>query len=705
MLVATAAAMLVCAAPATAGTYTVVSCNSAWAWGSNASAWQPDSNAGGAYAACPTNGGFTAGVSNRLTGQSYSAFSYSAHAFNAPSGTSITGIRWAGRVARGNCDWATFMRALPSGASVLGLPNGRYCYQNDFDFTNAPLTYTVPAGTTRLEQLVACAAPSCSPGAAMHSHILEVTIDDPQPPAISLSGRMVSGQWVSGVAGNTPTLDVSGADTSGIQTIDATLETQRVDDSYSCNWSLAQPCPAQPTMAAKPSVAQLADGLHTLRVSATDAAGNVGNAAHDVLVDNTPPDPVVPEVAGGGEWRRTNDFSISWPDKPNNAAPIARVHWKFCLGDESCPSRGERAIATSREIRSLRLPTPGDYRLHLWLEDSAGNQREANAAISVPVRFDPEPPDLSFAVPDPADPLKVVVNATDRYSGLAHGDIEMRAAGTTTWHGLSTERDGSQLIAYVDDERFRNGLYEFRAHAEDAAGNEASTGTRTDGATASLRLPARIDTRLAVGVASRARTKSPRFKSLISAPFGRRVRLSGRLTNADGQPVEAGSIEALERSSDGTALPIGLVTTDRAGRFRYVLQARRNRDVLFRYGGSRRIGAASARVQLRVRGTSSMAASKSTLRNGQSVLFTGQVTTRPIPAAGKLLEIQAHFRGRWRTFSTLRTDRRGRWRFRYRFGATLGRVTYRFRARVPTEGGYPFIDGTSRVVRVVVLGA
>ena len=37
----------------------------------------------------------------------------------------------------------------------------------------------------------------------------------------------------------------------------------------------------------------------------------------------------------------------------------------------------------------------------------------------------------------------------------------------------------------------------------------------------------------------------------------------------------------------------------------------------------------------------------------------------------------------------LRTDPRGRWRFRYRFGATLGRVTYRFRARLPREGGYP----------------
>jgi hypothetical protein len=191
----------------------------------------------------------------------------------------------------------------------------------------------------------------------------------------------------------------------------------------------------------------------------------------------------------------------------------------------------------------------------------------------------------------------------------------------------------------------------------------------------------------------------------VSASFRQRIVLTGQLTNADGQPIEAGSIEALEGQVDGGALPIGLATTDRRGRFRYVLQATRNRDVLFRYGGSRRIGTAQVAVHLRVRGTTSITASDTKLRNGQSVLFAGRVSTRPTPAAGKLLEIQAYFRGRWRTFSTLRTDARGRWRFRYRFGATLGRVTYRFRVRVPTEGGYPFIDGSSRVISVVVLGS
>jgi hypothetical protein len=263
-------------------------------------------------------------------------------------------------------------------------------------------------------------------------------------------------------------------------------------------------------------------------------------------------------------------------------------------------------------------------------------------------------------------------------------------------------------VGYVDDERFRRGSYEFRARAEDYAGNEASTGTRTDGTAAMLRLPARIDTRLRVGLlrklSRRVHSRRRRLDSDVLAGYGRRLRLSGRLSNADGQPIDAATIEAVETRSDGTTVPIGLATTGREGRFHYVVRATRNRALLFHYVGSRRIGAARAAFRLRVRATSSINVSRPTVSNGQVVIFTGRVVSRPLPPGGKLIEMQAHFRGRWRTFSTVRSNRAGLWRFPYRFGATLGRVTYRFRARLPLEGGYPFVTGHSRVANVLVVG-
>jgi hypothetical protein len=106
---------------------------------------------------------------------------------------------------------------------------------------------------------------------------------------------------------------------------------------------------------------------------------------------------------------------------------------------------------------------------------------------------------------------------------------------------------------------------------------------------------------------------------------------------------------------------------------------------------------------MRVPAATSIDLNRDRVRNGQAVLFSGRVLTRPLPIAGKLIEMQAYFRGRWRTISTVRTGSRGSWRFPYRFGATLGRVTYRFRAQLPIEAGYPFVLGRSRVAKVLVI--
>jgi hypothetical protein len=68
------------------------------------------------------------------------------------------------------------------------------------------------------------------------------------------------------------------------------------------------------------------------------------------------------------------------------------------------------------------------------------------------------------------------------------------------------------------------------------------------------------------------------------------------------------------------------------------------------------------------------------------------------------VDLQAFYRGRWRTFATPRANRRGKFRFWYRFEATRGVVTYRFRAKVRAEDAYPYELGYSPTVRVTVRG-
>src|SRR5215212_5855591 len=128
--------------------YTVVSCDSAAGFGHNASAWVPYGNAGVFYESCPTNGGPNSGVSNRLTGGTYGGFSHSGHAFTAPPGTTITQLRWAGRIARSSCRWAAHFRAMPSQANIIGLPSNQSCDATGFDIRNSPWSFPVPAGTT-----------------------------------------------------------------------------------------------------------------------------------------------------------------------------------------------------------------------------------------------------------------------------------------------------------------------------------------------------------------------------------------------------------------------------------------------------------------------------------------------------------------------------------------------------------------------------
>src|SRR5215207_7677695 len=283
--------LTVMAAPptATARPYTVVSCDAAGLFGYSSAAWAPFGNAGSAYEACPTGGGSTAGVSNRLIGTTYSGFNHSGHAFTAPPGATITSVRWSGRMARDNCRWGTWVRAIPSGASIMGLPHGQYCDSSAFDNRGWPLSFGAPEGTTTVEQLVFCGAAQCLPGATIHAHVLEVTVDDPIPPSISLDGPLASGQWVSGPVGRAH-VDVSATDNSGVRGVEAVISPRGEAQNLPCNWTQARPCPGSIRTSMRPGIGDLPDGTHTLVVSATDSAGNAFTETRNVHVDNTPPD-------------------------------------------------------------------------------------------------------------------------------------------------------------------------------------------------------------------------------------------------------------------------------------------------------------------------------------------------------------------------------------------------------------------------------
>jgi hypothetical protein len=177
------------------------------------------------------------------------------------------------------------------------------------------------------------------------------------------------------------------------------------------------------------------------------------------------------------------------------------------------------------------------------------------------------------------------------------------------------------------------------------------------------------------------------------------------LTNRDGQPLPGQQIQVLGPDAGGEQL-LAVLTTDAEGVFRYRAAGSASRTLRFVHPGTPTVLPAESRVALAVPAAGSFKASRKRLPNGGRVVFRGRVKSRPLPASGKLVELQVRqLSGEWTTFRTLRTDARGRWALRYRFQNTRCHTTYRLRARIPAEAGYPFAEGHSRARSVTVLGA
>jgi hypothetical protein len=172
-----------------------------------------------------------------------------------------------------------------------------------------------------------------------------------------------------------------------------------------------------------------------------------------------------------------------------------------------------------------------------------------------------------------------------------------------------------------------------------------------------------------------------------------------------GDPVPLAQIGVTQQlRTGGPVEPVATLRSDLLGRFALRLRPGPSRTVRFHYGGTAHVKPTFAEARMLVPATSSIRVDRTAVRNGEAVVFTGALRGGHVPNGGKLIDLQAYYRGGWRTFATPRTDGSGRWGYTYRFGATRGVVRYRFRARIRREAAFPFELGYSRAVRVTVSG-
>jgi hypothetical protein len=161
-------------------------------------------------------------------------------------------------------------------------------------------------------------------------------------------------------------------------------------------------------------------------------------------------------------------------------------------------------------------------------------------------------------------------------------------------------------------------------------------------------------------------------------------------------------------SATAAWVPVGTVTTDDRGAFRFLIPARHSRTLRFGYKArlADRDFTSTSELTLLVYSKARLKVSRKALVNGQTVRFDGRVVSGPLPSTGVVVDLQAHRPGRgWVTFKVTRAKRRnGRFGAAYRFTATSGTQTYRFRARIRQDSSYPYLLSRTRQVKVKVRG-
>jgi len=732
LLIASAVAM-VTPRPAAAGEFTITACQ-ADAGDFASGAFENFATRGMRWRrACNPLGPGLRGLvtANVVTGSRVAHGAQSAFVLNSPPGTAFSRLRWSGHAQRRDCRYALQMYAVrPDGsnATIKNVRANRSCPRPEGAQASSwprPRAYDL-GGATKIVQRVVCVGASsgqfCS-GRGLNyiqTFTAEATVVDTSAPSVTITpdGPLTRGEWTTG----TQAVGYEASDNVGVKQVTAYLAGSAAGtDLRVCDYSQRVPCPNDPGHINGVDAQHQPEGSQPLYVSSQDAAGNSSNSATvTARIDNAAPGTVQVGVEGGEGWRNRNDFDALWQNASEpDRAPITAAHFRLCrTGGNECVDDGRGGASIAR-LDNLTVPAPGEWDLRLWREDAAGNKQPDNSSAPVRLRFDPEPPQLGFEARSDTDPTRVSVQVTDPISGLGGGDIEISPVGSGTWQALPTAQENSHLLTRIDDAALPAGEYELRATAHDQAGNLATTSQRLDGQPMKVKLPLRIASSIQAGAIEKKRVRKTvhhggkshtvtRTVTVLSKStkvgFARHVTLAGTLADGSGNPVAGEQVKVYSQPSEGDEALVATLTTGDHGRFDYELDAKASQSLRFVYGGTATRLPAEDKVALRVSARSTFAVDRPRILNGQSVVFSGKVQGRPLPVAGKLIELQVRLSKEWSTFRTIRSDADGSWRIPYRFQRTCGLDRFHFRARLPGEAGYPLEPGRSPVLAITVKG-
>lgn len=196
-----------------------------------------------------------------------------------------------------------------------------------------------------------------------------------------------------------------------------------------------------------------------------------------------------------------------------------------------------------------------------------------------------------------------------------------------------------------------------------------------------------------------------REQRTVAVKHGAKIVITGRLVDAEGQPIADADVDVFEQLVL-TAAPwtkIGTVKTDSQGGYVFRPQTTASRRLRFAFADKRDAAnyRATREVLVDVEGLMTISAKKKVLKPGGMIRLKGRLTIDQLPKTGTWVEIQVLDSGVWRTIATRKTSSKGLWTFKHRLRQSSG-ITFRFRSRLRSVGDVASAETKSPVLKVRV---
>jgi len=469
-----------------------------------------------------------------------------------------------------------------------------------------------------------------------------------------------------------------------------------------------QPCPTGGPWARSYDLdtASFADGAHNLSVCTQDygqyrglnGTGGESCTAGTIYVDNTAPGaPAGLHVLSANPARYLDRFGAQFSLPPDPGSPIAKVHYVVlnAAGDIVKP---EQTLAGTNptEIAEVRGPAKaGDYRLKVWLEDSVGL---AGPATTAPIPHDTTPPAAPQGLQVTAPEIARSAEGFDvRWADIADSGSPIDAAhyqvlGDDGKVVVATRTVRGEGVAAIGDLEAPSqpGPYTLRLWLSDEEGN-AGAPASAPLSYECVRSDAGVATSLSAGVGAEQSGEAVLRQGEGSI-------LTGRIAEAGdgvaGAPVCVFARVVTERRREF----LGVAISRPQGGYSFQVPAGPSRELSAVYrSGHRELGARAllltvVRPLFKVR--------RKVVRNEGLARFAGYISG---PGNDNVVVVLQVKRGKgWLAFRRYRTREGGKVTVGYRFTRTEAPTRYVMRAQVRSQAGYPYLQGNSDQLALIV---